>query len=74
MIKIVRPFVYFLVDDFYFLRQALASDGKPTPLKSSMPFYKIGRREVADLLVASMMSKDAAGATLSCSWGKDPNG
>lgn len=52
----------------------LECDGKPTPVLKAQPMYTISRKEVADLLVAAMQSKNAAGATLSCSWGKDKDG
>ncbi|CAM9368093.1 unnamed protein product [Ectocarpus fasciculatus] len=49
----------------------LECDGKPTSMWKSQPMYKIGRQDVANLLVAAMANKRAAKATLSCSWGKD---
>ncbi|CAM9881459.1 unnamed protein product [Laminaria digitata] len=52
----------------------LESDGKPTSLLKSQAMYTISRKDVADLLVASMLSKNAAGATLTCSWGKSKSG
>ncbi|CAM9608718.1 unnamed protein product [Ascophyllum nodosum] len=52
----------------------LECDGKPTSMLKARPMYTISRKEVADLMVLAMQSKNAAGATLSCSWGKDKNG
>lgn len=49
----------------------LESDGKPTSLRKSQPMWKIGRQDVANLLVAAMAHKKTARSTLSCSWGKD---
>ncbi|CBJ27926.1 conserved unknown protein [Ectocarpus siliculosus] len=49
----------------------LECDGKPTSMWKSQPMYKIGRQDVANLLVAAMAHKRGAKSTLSCSWGKD---
>ncbi|CAM9403512.1 unnamed protein product [Pylaiella littoralis] len=49
----------------------LADDGKPTSMFKSQPMYKIGRQDVANLLVAAMAHNKTARSTLSCSWGKD---
>lgn len=51
--------------------QMLNSDAKPTSMWKSMPAYRIGRQDVANLLVAAMAHKKTARSTLSCSWGKD---
>lgn len=52
-------------------RQLLESDGKATSFRKSQPMWKIGRQDVANLLVAAMAHKKAARSTLTCSWGKD---
>ncbi|CAM9718402.1 unnamed protein product, partial [Hapterophycus canaliculatus] len=49
----------------------LESDGKPTSMWKAMPAYRIGRQDVANLLVSAMAHKKTARSTLSCSWGKD---
>jgi len=51
--------------------QLLESDGKATSYRKSQPQWKIGRQDVANLLVAAMAHKKAARSTLTCSWGKD---
>lgn len=59
---------------FLVLGQVLGSDGKPPSMFEAMPFYRINRRDVADLLVAAMAKENTRRATLSCAWGRDPKG
>lgn len=56
---------------WFSVAQMLECDGKPTSMWKSQPMYKIGRQDVANLLVAAMAHKRGAKSTLSCSWGKD---